>query len=246
MATSCRTCGSQAVTYEEDGAARCKACGAVTQPFWYRPPASVLPTPELPGPPAPVPTLRFVSPPPSDNLTPPLVAHRAPQMARGARQDLRQQRIAIGGLFIVIGLLVTVGTYSLASSSPGGGTYFIAFGPVIFGIYSVARGLTTPAGIPAFRYTPRVSRTVAAPGPTARPSSPIATAGASPGTARATRRPLVMFLVGLVLLLVGEAVSLMSFSAAGLVGDALGFPGIFLLILAPIWWAVGWVRHRAQ
>ena len=48
----------------------------------------------------------------------------------------RQGNFAV--VYIVIGLVVTIGTYILASSR-GGGTYTIAWGAIVFGMYGVAR-----------------------------------------------------------------------------------------------------------
>lgn len=47
----------------------------------------------------------------------------------------------IGFACIAIGLLFTLVTYSEASSGAGGGRYIIAFGPVIYGIRRLVRGL---------------------------------------------------------------------------------------------------------
>jgi hypothetical protein len=44
-----------------------------------------------------------------------------------------------GGLVCGIGLLITIGTY--AAASDGGGTYFIMWGPVIFGAIQFFKGL---------------------------------------------------------------------------------------------------------
>ena len=63
----------------------------------------------------------------------------ASAMANVARsRGIRQ--IVIGAVIFVIGLLITVGTYSSASSSPTGGTYFVAYGPMIFGVIGMIRG----------------------------------------------------------------------------------------------------------
>jgi len=48
----------------------------------------------------------------------------------------RQGNFAV--VYIVIGLVVTIGTYILASSR-GGGTYTIAWGAIVFGMYGAAR-----------------------------------------------------------------------------------------------------------
>jgi len=46
----------------------------------------------------------------------------------------------VGGLWCVGGAVVTVGTYSFAASG-GGGTYFVAWGAVLFGGYQFLKGL---------------------------------------------------------------------------------------------------------
>jgi hypothetical protein len=59
---------------------------------------------------------------------------------RDRLSELRSQREAwrhkarVGGAFLGAGVLITVVTYAIAASSSGGGTYFVFFGPVIFGI----------------------------------------------------------------------------------------------------------------
>ena len=50
------------------------------------------------------------------------------------------KQVAIGAVIFIVGLVITVATYSNASSS-GGGTYFVAWGPMILGIIWVIRGL---------------------------------------------------------------------------------------------------------
>jgi hypothetical protein len=42
---------------------------------------------------------------------------------------------------MVLGIIVTIGTYSSVSVS--GGTYIIAYGPIIFGFIRLVRGLTS-------------------------------------------------------------------------------------------------------
>jgi hypothetical protein len=58
---------------------------------------------------------------------------------RGMRQ------IAIGAVVFVIGLVITIATYSSASSSPSGGTYVLAYGPMILGVMYAIRGIVTVA-----------------------------------------------------------------------------------------------------
>jgi len=52
------------------------------------------------------------------------------------------RQIAIGAAFLVIGIFVTAGTYGAAASSPSGGMYIVAYGPILFGLISIVRGLT--------------------------------------------------------------------------------------------------------
>lgn len=49
------------------------------------------------------------------------------------------KQVGIGAAIFLVGLIITVATYSNASS--GGGTYIVAWGPMILGIVWVVRGL---------------------------------------------------------------------------------------------------------
>jgi hypothetical protein len=52
-----------------------------------------------------------------------------------------KRRMVYGVLWTVGGTVVTVGTLLSAASRSGGGTYFIAWGAIIFGIVDFIRGL---------------------------------------------------------------------------------------------------------
>jgi hypothetical protein len=54
---------------------------------------------------------------------------------RGTRQ------VITGSVLFLIGLVITIFTYGHASSSATGGTYFVAWGPMVFGIIAIVRGL---------------------------------------------------------------------------------------------------------
>ena len=54
------------------------------------------------------------------------------------RRGVRQ--VITGSILFVIGLLITIGTLGHAESA-GGGTYFVAWGPMIVGIIAIVRGL---------------------------------------------------------------------------------------------------------
>ena len=57
-----------------------------------------------------------------------------------ALKDAGLKDLITGLLWAVGGVVVTAVTYSLASSGSGGGTYFVAWGAVIFGGYQALRG----------------------------------------------------------------------------------------------------------
>ena len=50
-------------------------------------------------------------------------------------------KILVGLLFLVGGIAITVLTYQSAASSPHGGRYIIAHGPIIFGAVQLLRGV---------------------------------------------------------------------------------------------------------
>ena len=58
----------------------------------------------------------------------------------GVVRKRAMKQVAVGAAIFLVGLVITVATYSNASSS-GGGTYFVAWGPMILGIIWVIRGL---------------------------------------------------------------------------------------------------------
>lgn len=57
------------------------------------------------------------------------------------RRQAANNDIKVGGLFFGGGLLVTFLTMSAASSSPTGGSYILAWGPILFGGHRLLRGL---------------------------------------------------------------------------------------------------------
>jgi hypothetical protein len=63
----------------------------------------------------------------------------ASNMADVARKRGMRQ-IAIGAGLFLVGLIITVATYGNAASSRTGGTYFVAYGPMIFGVIGMIRG----------------------------------------------------------------------------------------------------------
>ena len=62
------------------------------------------------------------------------------QLAMATFRDQRRNAIVGGIIMLGLGLAVTIGTESMASSS-GGGTYIIAYGPILGGIVLLLKGL---------------------------------------------------------------------------------------------------------
>lgn len=60
-----------------------------------------------------------------------------PEVTKGVGQKM----MLYGALWCIGGIVVTVGSYSLASSSSSGGSYFIAWGAVLFGAIQFLKGL---------------------------------------------------------------------------------------------------------
>ena len=52
------------------------------------------------------------------------------------------KQMAIGGVVFLVGLIITIVTYRAAS---GGGHYVVAWGPALFGLIAVVRGLVAYA-----------------------------------------------------------------------------------------------------
>ena len=57
------------------------------------------------------------------------------------RQSARSKNITVGLIMLVIGIIITAVTYDSASSSPSGGTYIVAWGPLVFGAIRLFKGL---------------------------------------------------------------------------------------------------------
>jgi len=75
-------------------------------------------------------------------------ADRAQTIVQSARirrktaiRNRGKKRIKIGSIAIAVGAVISVGTFLAAASSPSGGIYFVAFGPVLLGVYYLALGL---------------------------------------------------------------------------------------------------------
>ena len=66
------------------------------------------------------------------------------EIARAERRSHANGQLAFGALLLVIGIVVTAATYGSASTS--GGTYIIAYGPIIVGVIKIFRGLAAMNG----------------------------------------------------------------------------------------------------
>ena len=60
-------------------------------------------------------------------------------MIDSQRRAAKQRSLLVGGILFGVGLFITIATYDSASES--GGTYVIAYGPMVAGVIQVFRGL---------------------------------------------------------------------------------------------------------
>lgn len=74
---------------------------------------------------------------------------RAAYIVQGARSQrvaslkLRgRKRIKSGLIAILVGVVITIGTLLAAASGVTGGFYVVSFGPILFGLYYLALGLS--------------------------------------------------------------------------------------------------------
>jgi hypothetical protein len=70
---------------------------------------------------------------------PPSADAFAQSLVDSERRARRSRDLAIGAVLFAVGLIITLATYSSASQS--GGTYVIAYGPMVVGIIRIFRGL---------------------------------------------------------------------------------------------------------
>ena len=59
----------------------------------------------------------------------------------GAVRSGALAQMGTGAVLFAVGLLITVGTYAAASSGGTGGFYLVSWGPMVFGVVRVVRGL---------------------------------------------------------------------------------------------------------
>ena len=103
-------------------------------------PDATIPMPSVPGPTPGMPGKTPGMPGPMPVMGPPgpyeISGPRSSAVLR--KRGLRQ--MIIGGVLFVIGLLITAVTYGHASSSVSGGSYVVAYGPMIIGVVWALRG----------------------------------------------------------------------------------------------------------
>ncbi len=63
-----------------------------------------------------------------------------------ARSEEGSRNMMIGGLICVVGIIITVVSYSSASSGSGGGRYVVAWGAILWGGIRFFRGLSQSSG----------------------------------------------------------------------------------------------------
>ena len=67
----------------------------------------------------------------------PMAGHAPGLPAWEAARASARKTLIVGAIITTIGLAISVGTYVAAASNPNGGHYFLAFGPVIVGVFGV-------------------------------------------------------------------------------------------------------------
>jgi len=67
---------------------------------------------------------------------------RQPDSAENPARAVAEKRMLHGALWCIGGVAVTAFTYMAAASGPGGGTYVVAWGAIVFGAIQFFRGLT--------------------------------------------------------------------------------------------------------
>lgn len=65
------------------------------------------------------------------------------RLIEAERSAAKTRDLTVGGVLIALGLIITLVTYESAASSAGGGTYIIAYGPMIYGAVRLFRGLAS-------------------------------------------------------------------------------------------------------
>jgi hypothetical protein len=57
----------------------------------------------------------------------------------------RARNLLLGLFLLVLGIVISIASYDSAASSPSGGTYIVAIGPMAIGLRFILRGLFAKA-----------------------------------------------------------------------------------------------------
>jgi hypothetical protein len=83
------------------------------------------------------------APPPSPGFDP-YAQDVHVRMMRDAHRASGHRMMIVGGVIALLGIVITAATYS--SASQAGGTYIVAYGPIIGGVITFFRGLARASG----------------------------------------------------------------------------------------------------
>jgi hypothetical protein len=69
------------------------------------------------------------------------VVSRVVELRKKAKRDVAGRNILFGALWCIGGTIFTAASYQMATGGSGGGTYFIAWGAILFGGIQCLKGL---------------------------------------------------------------------------------------------------------
>ena len=126
MAQFCRKCGTEV----PDGQPTCPRCGGqnFVNPNGAQPGAAA---PPLAGGAVPP-----IASPPPPAAPPPRPQPRPRQSSGGGMNGM----VISGIIMVLVGLVISIGGCVIASSRPGGGSYFIFWGLIVWGAIRIIRG----------------------------------------------------------------------------------------------------------
>jgi hypothetical protein len=129
----------------------------------------------------------------------PVAAGNFQRMAAQAEKSAGAKGMIFGAIVLAVGIGITVVTYGNASSSPSGGSYIVAWGPMLFGFIAFVQGLfrfvkasgqlERLGGSPVGGQAPPPAGPPVAYPPPAAPSQPASSAPAPPSSSPAMPPP---------------------------------------------------------
>lgn len=102
---------------------------------WQGPAAASLP------PPPAAPYSEYVAPPSSNPYRDARRRIADEKLYRSPRSRSGTGGFVMGVALILIGLVITVVTYTRAGANPNGGTYYVAYGPIIVGFFRIVKSM---------------------------------------------------------------------------------------------------------